>query len=197
MVNGRLVPDCKFGLFCMKKVLAVFALGLVPSFAIAAAIARRRSCGRGPASISGPFGAGFGSSPFSDPAGPPIFGGTVRGSAALGGGQIGYNWQVPNTALVLGVEADADAISADGSGTCFASSGFFISANCRVRPDAGGSFTGRAGFATGPAGRTLLYVRGGVAWLDERIEIITNNPFSPTSTALDGVRWGWTAGAGV
>jgi opacity protein-like surface antigen len=197
MVNGRLVPDCKFGLFCMKKVLAVFALGLVPTFAIAAAIARRRSCGRGPASISGPFGAGFGSSPFSDPAGPPIFGGTVRGSAALGGGQIGYNWQVPNTALVLGVEADADAISADGSGTCFASSGFFISANFRVHPDAGRSFTGRAGFATGPAGRTLLYVRGGVAWLDERIEIITNNPFSPTSTALDGVRWGWTAGAGV
>jgi opacity protein-like surface antigen len=185
----------------MKKVLAVFALGLVPTFAIAADMPSYRP----PPLVwswtglylGGHVGAGFGNSPFSDPAGPPIFGGTVRGSAALGGGQIGYNWQVPNTALVLGVEADADAISADGSGTCFASSGFFISANCRVRPDAGGSFTGRAGFATGPAGRTLLYVRGGVAWLDERIDIITNNPFSPTSTALDGVRWGWTAGAGV
>ena len=34
-------------------------------------------------------GAGFGTSPFSDSAGPPIFGGTVKGSAALGGGQIG------------------------------------------------------------------------------------------------------------
>ena len=106
--------------------------------------------------------AGFDSSPFSDPAGPPIFGGTVRGSAPLGGGQIGYNCQVPNTALVLGVEADADAIRADGSGgTHFPLSGFLISANCRVRPDAGGSFTGRAGCATGPAGRTPLHVKGG------------------------------------
>jgi opacity protein-like surface antigen len=120
----------------MKKVLAVFALGLVPTFAIAADMPSYRP----PPLVwswTGLYlgrhvGAGFGSSPFSDPAGPPIFGGTVRGSAALGGGQIGYNWQVPNTALVLGFEADADAISADGSGTCFASSGFFISANCRV-----------------------------------------------------------------
>jgi opacity protein-like surface antigen len=137
--------------------------------------------------LGGHVGAGSGSSPFSDPAGPPIFGGTVRGSAALGGGQIGYNWQVPNTALVFGLEADADAISADGSGTCFASSGFFISANCRVHPDAGGSFAGRAGFATGPAGRTLLYVKGGVAWLDERIDITTNNRFSAN---VHRPRWG-------
>jgi opacity protein-like surface antigen len=187
----------------MKKVLAVFALGFVPTFAIAADmpnLAYRPPQGLWSWTglyLGGHLGAGFGSSPFSDTAGPPIFGGTVKGSAALGGGQIGYNWQVPNTALVLGVEADADAISADGSGTCFASSGFFISANCRVRPDAGGSFTGRAGFATGPAGRTLLYVKGGAAWLDERIDITTNGVLPFASTALDGVRWGWTAGAGV
>jgi opacity protein-like surface antigen len=187
----------------MKKVLAVFALGLVPTFAIAADMPNlvyrppQVAWSWTGLYLGGHVGAGFGSSPFSDSAGPPIFGGTVRGSAALGGGQIGYSWQVSNTAVVLGVEADADAISADGSGTCLASSGFVISANCRVRPDAGGSFTGRAGFATGPAGRTLLYVKGGAAWLDERIDITANHVFAVAPTGLDGVRWGWTAGAGV
>jgi opacity protein-like surface antigen len=147
--------------------------------------------------LGGHVGAGFGNSSFSDSAGPAIFGGTVRSSAALGGGQIGFNWQVPNSAVVLGVETDADAMSADGSGTCFASSGFFISANCRVRPVAGGSFTGRLGIAIGPAGRMLLYAKGGAAWLDERTDITSNGalPYAPIS--LDGVRWGWTAGAGV
>jgi hypothetical protein len=52
-------------------------------------------------------------------------------------------------------------------------------------------------FATGPAGRTLLYVKGGAAWLDEQIDIATNNVFAVAPTGLDGVRWGWTAGAGV
>ena len=75
---------------------------------------------------------------------------------------------------MLGVEADADFIAANGSGTCQASSGFFVSANCRVRQDTSGSFTGRVGYATGPSGRTLLYVKAGIAWLNERIDITTN-----------------------
>jgi opacity protein-like surface antigen/outer membrane protease len=147
--------------------------------------------------LGGHLGAGFGSSSFSDPAGPAIFGGTVRTSAAVGGGQIGYNWRVPNSPVVLGVETDAELMSSDGSSTCLASSGYFISANCRVRPIAGGSFTGRLGFATGKAGRTLVYAKGGLAWLDETTDITTNAtlPYAPSS--LDGVRWGWTVGAGV
>lgn len=147
--------------------------------------------------IGGHVGAGFGTAPFADPAGPSIYGGTVRSLTALGGGQIGYNWQVPNSFVVLGVEADASALASDGSATCFASSGFFVSANCRVRPDAGGSLTGRVGWATGPRARTLVYVKGGAAWLDEHIEV-TSNAFSPpVATTFDGVRWGWTAGVGV
>ena len=187
----------------MKKVsAAAFALILTSPFAIAADMP---DIYRAPPVlwswtgfyIGGHVGAGAGNSSFSDPAGPAIYGGTVRGSAASGGGQIGYNWQIPGSAFVFGIEADADVISANGSGTCLASSGFFISANCRVRPDAGGNFTGRVGYATGQSGRTLVYVKGGLAWLDERTDITTNGtlPYAPTS--LDGVRWGWTIGAGV
>jgi opacity protein-like surface antigen len=187
----------------MKKAsAATFALILTSTFAIAADMP---DVVRAPPVlwswigfyVGGHVGSGFGNSSFSDPAGPAVYGGAVRQSAASGGGQIGYNWQIPNSAFVFGIEADADVISANGSGTCLASSGFFVSANCRNRPDAGGSFTGRAGFAMGQSGRTLVYAKGGLAWLDQRIDITTNGalPYAPTS--LNGVRWGWTAGAGV
>ncbi len=185
----------------MKKVsAAVFALVFSPGLAIAADMPAYRAppvlWSWTGLYLGGHVGAGFSGAAFSDPAGAPIYGGTVRGSAALGGGQVGYNWQVPNTAVVLGVEADADAMSSDGTGTCFASSGYFISANCRVRPDASGSFTGRVGYAMGPLGRTLVYAKGGVAWLDERFDISSGN-LRVAPTRLDSVRWGWTAGLGV
>jgi opacity protein-like surface antigen len=147
--------------------------------------------------IGGHIGAGFGSSQFSDPAGPPIYGGTVRSPAVLGGGQAGYNWQIPHSNFLLGVETDASGSIADGTATCLASSGFFISANCRVRQGASGSLTGRAGFVTGAQGHTLVYAKGGGAWLQERIDITTNGVLPAMSTGFDGVRWGWTVGAGV
>ena len=146
--------------------------------------------------IGAHLGAGSASSQFSDPAGPPIYGGTVRSPAFLGGGQAGYNWQIPNSKFVLGVEGDVSGYVSDGSATCLASSGFFISANCRVHQGLGGSLTGRVGWAAGAQGRTLLYAKGGGAWLQESIDI-TSNPLAFPSTGFDGTRWGWTAGAGV
>ena len=142
------------------------------------------------------LGAGSANAQFSDPAGPPIYGGAVRSPSFLGGGQAGYNWQIPNSNFVLGIEGDVSGFIADGSATCLASSGFFISANCRVRQGLGGSLTGRVGWAAGAQGRTLLYAKGGGAWLQEKIDI-TSNPLIFPSTVFDGTRWGWTAGAGV
>ena len=85
--------------------------------------------------MGGHFGGGWGNAAIIDPAGAAIYGNNVRSDAVLGGVQAGYNWQVPNTFFVLGVETDVSAIGANGSGTCLASSGYFISANCRTRPD--------------------------------------------------------------
>jgi opacity protein-like surface antigen len=149
--------------------------------------------------IGGNVGAGFGSAALTDPAGAPIYGNNIRSPAVLGGVQVGYNWQIPNTAFVVGAEADASAMGADGSMTCLASSGYFFSANCRVRPEAIGSLTGRVGFATGPHGRTLFYAKGGLAWMEDRVDITTNGfvPIAGTVTSFEGVRWGWTAGAGI
>jgi opacity protein-like surface antigen/outer membrane protease len=147
--------------------------------------------------IGGHIGAGFGTSQFSDPAGPAIYGGNVRTPAALGGAQIGYNWQVPNSHWVLGAETDATALSSDGTATCLASSGLFFSANCHVHQNAMGSLTGRAGFATGAQGRTLVYAKGGAAWLQEQIDLTSNDIDPLTTTNFNGLRWGWTVGAGV
>ncbi len=147
--------------------------------------------------FGGHVGAGFGMSQVSDPAGPDIFGGKVRTPAAVGGGQIGFNWQIPNSLFVLGAEADASALGADGTATCLASSGFFISANCHVHQQATGSLTGRVGLAAGPGGHTLTYAKGGLAWLHEQIDITTNRLLPPIATGFDDTRWGWTVGGGV
>jgi opacity protein-like surface antigen len=147
--------------------------------------------------LGGHVGAASANATLTDPAGPAIYGNTIRSPGALGGVQVGYNWQVPNTGFVLGAEADASALGAFGTNTCLASSGFFFSSNCRVRPDAFGTFTGRVGFAAGPQGRTLIYAKGGLAWLDNRIDV-TANDISPTQiTSFEGVQWGWTVGAGI
>jgi opacity protein-like surface antigen len=142
------------------------------------------------------LGAGSTSSQFADPAGPSIFGATVRSPAFLGGGQAGYNWQNPNSNFVLGVEGDVSGYVSDGSATCLASSGFFVSANCRVYPGVSGDLTGRVGWAAGAQGRTLFYAKGGAAVLQERIDIQSNRLIFP-ATIFDGTRWGWTVGGGV
>lgn len=142
-------------------------------------------------------GGGLGQSRLSDSNGPSIYGGDVRSPMALGGVQAGFNWQ-PTRNWVVGVEADISAANADGTNSCLASSGYFLSANCRVRQDALGSVTGRVGLATGSAGRTLLYAKGGVAWLSQTVDITTNAvalPFLTTETRDS--RWGWTAGVGL
>ncbi|MFL9499961.1 outer membrane beta-barrel protein [Rhodopseudomonas palustris] len=140
-------------------------------------------------------GGSFGSSSFSDPAGPGLYGGSVRSPAALAGIQVGYNYQ-PSANWLIGVEADLSSMNAKGTNTCMASSGLFISSNCRVRQDALATLTGRAGFITGPAGRTLLYAKGGAAFLSERLDIAVGYPLGNSTDTNDG-RWGWTVGAGI
>lgn len=145
-------------------------------------------------------GAMWGKTKFSDPFGPSIFGDTARTPGYLFGGQIGYNWQQGGSPWVFGLEADVSALDSDGTITCFAFSGTFISANCRVRPRALGAFAGRIGYAVGPSGRTLFYAKGGAAWAHDTINVTTNNLFNSgatIATASSHTRWGWTVGAGL
>ncbi|MBI5131224.1 MAG: outer membrane beta-barrel protein [Rhodopseudomonas palustris] len=142
-------------------------------------------------------GGGSGTTKFDDPFGASIYGDSVRTPKALAGLQAGYNWQAPGSNIVLGVEADASVVDSNGTQTCLAFSGYFLSANCRVRQDFTGSLTGRVGLAVGNGGHTLLYAKGGAAFLSDRKDITINPLGDPRVTSLNETRLGWTVGGGV
>lgn len=150
--------------------------------------------------FGGHVGALSGIADISNPAGPAIYGDKIDTPGFLGGVQTGYNWQLPNTPLVVGGEVDLDALDSIGTNTCLAASGFFLSANCRSRSEITATVTGRLGFAVGPQKRTLLYLKGGFAGTEDKIDIATNPlvGFGPAyDTASTMWQWGWTAGAGI
>jgi len=130
-----------------------------------------------------------------DPYAGSIFGDIVRTPGLLAGGQLGYNWQFGAT--VLGLESDASWADMDGTNTCFAFSGFYISANCRAHIDALGTVTGRLGWALPFDARTLLYGKAGVTWEHSKVDSTANDWFGTPTTRTDGLRLGWTLGAGA
>ena len=136
--------------------------------------------------------------------------GDGRRSGVIGGGQIGYNWQVNQ--FVLGFEADAVGSGLKGSSaTASRTVGapiFAVPVTQTVTLDSGridwmASFRGRAGFAVNQA---LFYVTGGaaVAEFGGSRTTLVNGPGidipAGTFTATNGgssTRWGWTVGGGI
>lgn len=147
-------------------------------------------------------GSAMGLSNVNDPLGPSIFGDQIHSPGFFGGGQIGYNWQPASSSWVFGVETDASFADLDGTNTCFAASGTLTSFNCRAHTDAFGTVTGRVGRSFGPLGRSLAYIKGGVAWAHGNVDMIVNNDFglglvagNTSSTSFTAV--GWTIGGGA
>jgi len=136
-------------------------------------------------------------------------------AGALGGGDVGYNYQIGK--FVLGLEGDIAWTNTRGSSPCgiFTSPlvppAFpFFNVTCHDQFDWLATATGRVGYAWD---RTLYYVKGGAAWTHENYSIICNlgavNGAVPqqacTNTAgalfnrisASDDRIGWTAGFGV
>jgi len=155
--------------------------------------------------LGGSVGAAAGTATFSDPEGPSVFGDKVSTAAFLAGLQLGYNRQVAPR-WVVGLQADASYLDSNGNFTCMQASAELIGANCQVSPRVLASLTGRVGLLVDPLGHTLLYGKGGGAWMGSDISIMPNNTGYPdawnapgTGTAADGHgnAWGWTVGAGI
>jgi opacity protein-like surface antigen/outer membrane protease len=146
-------------------------------------------------------GAGAGTANFANPFGSSIFGDNVTTPDFLAGGQIGYNWQLPNSNWVLGVEADASWLTSDGTNTCLAFSAFFVSANCRAQSNMMGDLTARVGWSYGHSNHSLLYVKGGAAFVHSQVDITTNDTpafgLAPLTTSSSFTKVGWTVGAGA
>ena len=118
--------------------------------------------------------------------------GKVKGASAyfddptgfVGGAQIGANYQVPNTAFVLGAEADIQYSGIEGKAN---GPGFNALGDAKQQVEWFGTLRPRAGFALD---RTLLYVTGGLAYGNQKLSIPGYSSGSSTDV-------GWTAGAGA
>jgi outer membrane immunogenic protein len=113
--------------------------------------------------------------------------GSFNGAGVVGGGQVGCDYQVG--AFVFGVQGLFDGTGINGSGT--SPDGRF--ANSSTIPWLA-TATGRIGFAVMPT--TLVYAKGGAAWVRDSIStttVATGAPLTSTSYTPSG----WTVGGGL
>jgi outer membrane immunogenic protein len=121
----------------------------------------------------------------------------------IGGGQLGYNWQIQN--WLVGLETDIQGSDQRGSSaiTCLAcvNGGTDIVTNLTQKLDWFGTFRGRVGVLATPS--VLFYATGGLAYGEVKIGGSATGESTlgtPTTVGLSGAsstRAGWTAGAGV
>ena len=127
-------------------------------------------------------------------------GNSVNG--VIGGGQIGYNWQGPNSPWVFGIEADIQ-----GSGQR-ATGAFFLPAGVGALPipatniayedrlDWFGTVRGRIGWAMGD-GRFLPYITGGYAYGEGNLNGTATSGATTVAFNTNKTYSGWTLGAGI
>ena len=106
------------------------------------------------------------------------------GSGGFGGGTVGYNWQLPGSQFVFGVEVDAAGASIKDS---FLADVGITQEN---KINSFGSVTGRAGFAIDAA---LLYAKGGFAWANAK----TSFTDGVTTLSDSQTHTGYTIGGGL
>ncbi len=120
----------------------------------------------------------------------------------IGGGQIGYNWQMAN--WLLGLEADiqySDQRHGSSAVTCLACSddGSNIVTTLNQSLDWFGTARGRAGFLVSP--ELLFYATGGLAYGNVNVTGSASGNFNAATTVLlpgnSSTRVGWTVGAGT
>jgi outer membrane immunogenic protein len=141
--------------------------------------------------IGAHIGGGFATSDWADtvPATVGLDDANLKPSGFLGGGQIGYNYQINN--IVLGIEGEGTWANLTNS-----VSGCFQDATqtCTTKANEFATVTGRVGITWY---RALLYAKGGAAWGHFKYE----NPDpvfgpSPDYFASD-TRSGWIVGGGI
>lgn len=123
----------------------------------------------------------------------------VNPNGIIGGGQIGYNWQI--SPWVLGIVADIQASDMKASGTGAASIGAFtsITESKTAKIDWFGTVRAKVGYAVN---NVLFYGTGGLAYGEVNASTSFNDPsagggprvFAGSSSST---KTGWAAGAGV
>ena len=109
-------------------------------------------------------------------------------NAFIGGGQIGYNWQISN--FVLGLEADFQASSQKQSSTISCGAGCSLNESSSV--DRFGTARGRIGYAYD---RVMVYGTGGAVWSHESDNLVGIGGGSAINSSSSN--FGWTLGGGA
>jgi len=149
--------------------------------------------------IGGHLGGGFSDAKWSDPFGPTTvagstnfagFGDKTHATGALGGAQIGVNWQTGH--WVIGAEASGDIADLRGENTCFSGLGGI---NCQHTVNGDFDLAARGGFAFD---RALLFAKAGGAFTSTRYKLYGDtNWLSLGSGGSDRLSAGWLVGAGI
>src|SRR5262245_10718792 len=133
----------------------------------------------------------------------------------VGGVQVGYNWQFPNSPWVIGIEGTYRGADLKGdhqnSVTVRGNADSLFQGQERIFSKTNGIATivGKLGLASGPQDRTLWYVVGGGAWRRTKLASVGNwvefdcchtirlSDRANATFAGTNNRWGWTVGTGV
>jgi opacity protein-like surface antigen len=108
--------------------------------------------------------------------------------------QLGANYQVGQ--VVFGAEVTGSLAMLEGSNTCYGGNPDTSVAGleCENRTHAIGTLTGRVGYA---AGRSLFYIRGGVALSHDDYTLNTNTTADGSIQTVRSTNVGWTVGGGI
>jgi outer membrane immunogenic protein len=115
---------------------------------------------------------------------------SLKPKGVIGGGQIGYNWQV-NPNWVVGLEADFQGADIKASGANTLSG---VTESLSQKLDFFGTGRGRLGWA---AGNWLFYGSGGVAYGNVKSTIGIADALTSFTGSRSETRVGWAAGGGV
>jgi outer membrane immunogenic protein len=114
---------------------------------------------------------------------------SLNGSAAIGGAELGINWQ--SGQFVYGLEFEVGGLGGGGTKVQPSSGGVTYSG---LDNGVYGEITGRFGFAFG---RTLLYAKGGYVFDTGQAFVDNSAGVFGGGRALTGLLDGWTLGGGV
>jgi opacity protein-like surface antigen len=134
-------------------------------------------------------GANFGAATVSEDVTTPLGTASPDPSGAIGGGQIGYNFQLA-PAWLVGIEGDIDGTTVKGTANVV---GAGTALSLESDHNWYATLAGRLGYVSGA---WLFYAKGGVAWLnaDEQLSVDSGTSGAQSITTT---RTGWTAGVGV
>jgi outer membrane immunogenic protein len=112
------------------------------------------------------------------------------------GGTIGYNFAIPGSSWLFGIEADGAWANIESSATVATP---LLALTVEDRIQALGSVTGRLGWTWGPG---LLYAKGGWAWAENELSatLTTGGLVAPpviVTASESHFHSGWTVGGGL